>query len=221
MAKPGVRSHSSRGGRDRSADTKRALVAAAVEVLELDGYGGASARAIAEKAGCNQALIFYHFGTVVDLLLAALDEVSALRWKRYGEALTQVHSTTELVDAAADIFAEDLDTGHVAVLVEMIAGASSTPDLGDKVAARIEPWKKFAADAVANTLGRNGLASLLPPEEAAHAIVALYLGLEMLALLDGDRGPARSLFGRAKSIAAMFSPVDTATTPQTRRGQKQ
>lgn len=212
MAKPGVRSRPSSGVRDRSADTKRALVAAAVEVLKLDGYGGASARAIAERAGCNQALIFYHFGTVVDLLLAALDEVSALRWKRYSEALAQVDSTTELVDAAADIFAEDLDTGHVAVLAEMIAGASSTPDLGDKVAVRIGPWKKFAAGAVADAFGKSGLAALLPPEEAAHAIVALYLGLEMLAHLDGDRGPAMSLFERAKAIATLVSPVSVRTT---------
>ena len=221
MAKPGVPSRPSSGGRGRSAETKRALIAAAVEVLKSEGYGGASARAIADKAGCNQALIFYHFGTVVDLLLAALDQVSTVRWKRYSEALTQVHSATELADAAAEIFAEDLDTGHVAVLVEMIAGTSSTPGLGDKVAARIEPWKKFAADAVANALGNSGLASLLPPDEAAHAIVALYLGLEMLAHLDGDRGPAMALFERAKSSAALFNPASTATEPQTRRGQKQ
>ena len=221
MAKPGVHSRPSSAGRGRSGETKRALIAAAAEVLKSEGYGGASARAIAEKAGCNQALIFYHFGTVVDLLLAALDEVSTVRWKRYSEALARVHSPTDLADVAAEIFAEDLDTGHVTVLVEMIAGASSTPDLGDKVAARIEPWKKFAADAVANALGKSGLASLLPPNEAAHAIVALYLGLEMLAHLDGDREPAMSLFEQVKSMAALFSPVSPATAPQTRRGRRQ
>lgn len=218
MAKPGVRSRPSSANPNRSADTRRALVAAAADVLKFQGFGGASARAIAEKAGCNQALIFYHFGTVVDLLLAALDEVSALRLKRYSESLAQVNSPTELVDAAAGIFAEDLDAGHVAVLVEMIAGASSSPNLGEEVAARIEPWKKFAADAVANTLGNNALAALVPADEAAHAIVALYLGLEMLAQLDGDRSPAMSLFERAKSIAALLTPAGVPAAPQTRQG---
>jgi AcrR family transcriptional regulator len=220
MAKPGVRSRPSSAGSDRSADTKRALVAAAIEVLKSEGYGGASARAIAEKADCNQALIFYHFGTVVDLLLAALDEVSTTRLTRYRAALAQVHTPTELVDAATGIFSEDLDAGHAAVLVEMIAGASSTPGLGEKVAERIEPWKRFAADAVANTLGKGALAPLAPADEAAHAIVALYLGLEMLAHLDGDRGPAMSLFERARSMAGLLSHSGLTAAPETRRGQR-
>jgi len=49
-----------------------------------------------------------------------------------------------LVDAATDIFRNDLDAGSMTVLVEMIAGASSTTDLGAEVAARIGPWKEFA-----------------------------------------------------------------------------
>ena len=44
----------------------------------------------------------------------------------YGAAVDRVSTPTELVDVATDIFREDLDAGYVAVLVEMIAGASST-----------------------------------------------------------------------------------------------
>ena len=64
---------------DRSADTRRVLVEAAIETLKDVGYAGASARAIAERAGSNQGLVFYHFGSVANLLLAALDAVSADR----------------------------------------------------------------------------------------------------------------------------------------------
>ena len=207
MAKPGVRSRPSSAGSDRSAPTKQALVGAAIDVLKSEGFGGASARAIAESAGCNQALIFYHFGTVADLLLAALDEVSAMRRARYEEVVAEVNSPAELLNAAARIFREDLDSGHVAVLVAMIAGASSTPGLGPQVVERIEPWKQFAADAIANAFGRDVLASVVPAEEVAHAIVALYLGLEMLADLDGDRAPAVAMFERAKSIAEFLGLV--------------
>ena len=63
-----------RGGREagRSADTRAALVAGAVQALGEVGFAGASAREIATRAGCNQALVFYHFGSVTELLLAAL-----------------------------------------------------------------------------------------------------------------------------------------------------
>jgi hypothetical protein len=41
-------------------------------------------------------------------------------------------------------------------------------------------------------------------EEIAHAIVALYLGLEMLASLDGDRAAALALFDRAQRTASLL-----------------
>jgi len=176
-------------------------------VLKSDGYGGASARAIAQRAGCTQALIFYHFGTVADLLLAALDEVSALRQVRYRDLVAAVDSPADLLEAAASIFREDLDAGYVAVLVAMIAGASSTPELGPQVAERIEPWKQFAAEVIARAFGGGALASVVPADEAAHAVVALYLGLEMLAALDGDRGSAVAVFERATSIASLLGLV--------------
>jgi hypothetical protein len=41
------------------------------------------------------------------------------------------------------------------------------------------------------------------PDVAAHAVVALYLGLEMLAHLDGDRTRALALFARARQLAVL------------------
>jgi len=47
--------------------------------------------------------------------------------------------------AATEIFREDLDEGYVTVLVEMIAGTASSPELGAAVAQRIAPWRPAAA----------------------------------------------------------------------------
>jgi AcrR family transcriptional regulator len=214
MAKSGT--SSSVAGRDssRSSATRTKLVDAAIETLKGEGYAGTSARAIAERAGLNQGLIFYHFGSVANLLLAALDSVSATRMEQYGAAVEQVGSPTELVDVATTIFREDLDAGHVAVLVEMIAGASSTPGLGPEVSARLGPWFAFAEQAVTTTLG-SPLDSVLPPGDVAYAIVALYLGLEMLTHLDGDRARALALFAHAKNLAALLQ----ALTPPTETRQ--
>jgi AcrR family transcriptional regulator len=211
MAKSGT--SSSVLGRDsvRSAGTRMKLIDAAVETLKAEGFAGSSARAIAERAGLNQGLIFYHFGSVANLLLAALDAVSAIRMAQYGTAVERVASPTELVDVATDIFKEDLDAGHVAVLVEMIAGASSTPGLGAEVSARLGPWFSFAEQAVTSTLGPP-LDSVLPPGDVAYAIVALYLGLEMLTHLDGDRARALGLFDHAKNLAVLLQALNPAST---------
>jgi len=211
MAKSGSPSKVAGRGGARSVGTRRLLVDAAIETLKSEGYAGASARAIAERAGSTQGLIFYHFGSVVSLLLAALDSVGAARLEQYGESVTNVVTPSELVDAATDIFRKDLDAGYITVLVEMISGASSTPGLGAEVAARIGPWKEFAQTAIENSVGDSPLGTVLPSKDVAHAIVALYLGLEMLSHLDGDREPALALFAHAKQLAGMFEAMTGST----------
>lgn len=61
--------------RGRGADpgqTRRKLLDAAIVTLDREGYSGATARAIAAEAGCNQASIYYHFGGIAQLFVAAL-----------------------------------------------------------------------------------------------------------------------------------------------------
>jgi AcrR family transcriptional regulator len=181
-------------------DSKGALIEAAIAVLRESGFAGASTRRIAQRAGCNQALVFYHFGSVNDLLVAALEEVSARRMTAYRGLLDRTGSLTDLIAAARTVFEADLDAGHVTVLTEMISGAQSVPGLGERVAACLAPWREFAATAVRDVLAASPVAQLLPAEEAAHAVVAGILGLEMLASLDGDRAAALAMFDRAQVL---------------------
>ncbi len=191
----------------RSTKTRKSLVDATVEVLRHEGFSAATARAIAARAGCNQGLVFYHFGSMSNLLLAGLDEVSAQRRKRYDEALAAVSRPSELVELAARVFQEDLDTGDAALLVEMIAGSASTPGLGAEVKARVAPWTEFATQALEKVIGNSPFGGVVAPSEIAHAVVALYLGLELLSHLDGDRVPALALFERARQFASMADMV--------------
>jgi AcrR family transcriptional regulator len=219
MAKPGTRARVGRPTSSGVDDTREALVRGAIAALKEEGFAGASAREIARRAGCNQGLVFYHFGSVANLLLAALDEVSESRRVHYQAAVDRADGMLALVDAAQSVFEEDLDSGHIAVLAEMIAGASATPGLAAEVATRIAPWRTFTASALRGVLDDGPLATIVEPEVAAHAVVALYLGLEMLAQLDGDRTQALALFDRARQVAVLFqmlsAPADAATTAVT------
>jgi AcrR family transcriptional regulator len=187
-----------------AAETRAALIAAAVDTLRESGFAAASARRIATRAGCNQALIFYHFGSVPDLLMAALEDVSARRMAAYRGLLDHAGTVAELVDSAREIVLADLDEGHVTVLVEMISGAHSVPGLGDRIAGCLAPWRSFAEEAVRDVLAASPVASLVPAEQAAHAVVAGILGLELLASLDGDRASALALFDRARALAGLL-----------------
>ncbi len=220
MAKVGPRRMSAAGGTARAAETKSALVAGAIAALREVGFSGASAREIAERARCNQALVFYHFGSVNDLLLAALDDISARRLATYTEIVGRAGTLSELIESARTIFSEDLDAGHVAVLVEMITGAQSTPGLGEQVAARLAPWREFADSAVRKGLQGSPVASLLPAGDLAHGVVAGFLGLELLAGLDGNRAPALALFDRARSLAALLEAAAAAFPGQRTDGDR-
>ncbi len=188
-------------------DTRAALIAAAIDTLRESGFAAASARRIAARAGCNQALIFYHFGSVTDLLMAALEDVSARRMAAYRDLLDRSGSLGELIDGAREVFEADLDAGHVTVLVEMISGAQSVPELGERVSACLAPWRSFAESAVRDVLASSPFGSVAPSGEVAHAVVAGILGLEMLANLDGDRAAARALFDRARAVGDLLDRI--------------
>lgn len=198
------RSTASQGRGEKSAQRRAALVVGAIEALSEVGFAGASAREISRRAHCTQALVFYHFGSVSDLLLAALDEVSSRRLASYTHVVEAATSLTDLIDSARVIFSEDLDAGNVAVLVEMITGAQSVPGLGEQVAVRLAPWRDFAESAVRRAIAESPVASLLSAKQVANAVVAGFLGLELLANLDGDRTAALALFDSARLIAGFL-----------------
>lgn len=202
MAKPGARAARARAGQD----TRARLVEAAIETLKAEGYAGASARAIARAAGVNQALIFYYFGNLTGLLLAALDQTSAQRLARYREALEGVQGPGELLRVARETFREDLESGHITVLAEMISASSSVPELATEIVASVEPWIEVAEGAVDRVLHGSPLQGLLPARDVAFAIVAFYLGVELLTHLEGDRARAQALFDAAARILPLVEP---------------
>ncbi|HWD70718.1 MAG TPA: helix-turn-helix domain-containing protein [Solirubrobacteraceae bacterium] len=173
--------------------TKATIVEAAVETLKARGFAGASAREIAKTGGFNQALVFYHFGSVQNLLLSGLDLVSERRMRAYRPAFEQAQTLSDLARLAGEIYREDLDNGYVTVLVEMVAGAVSDPELGGEVAARMGPWLELVENKVRSLMAGTLFEPLIPAGEIAFAIVALYLGVDMLGHLGQDRRRAESL----------------------------
>jgi AcrR family transcriptional regulator len=211
MAKAGSTSRVEKATEGATADR---LIQGAIESLRHDGFAGASARAIANRAGCNQALIFYHFGTVNGLLLAALDETSKQRRRRYSPMIEQASTLGELAAQAEVVLREDLTGGHIKVLAEMIAGASATPGLGPAVAERIRPWIDVVEAALTTVMRPTPLAGLVPPRQAAFAVVALYLGVEMLTELDGETEMAESLLDQVGRFAALVDSFANTGTGQ-------
>ena len=185
------------------------IVLAALETLKEEGFAGTSARAIARRGGFNQALIFYHFGTLPDLLLAALDHTSEERLARYRSELAGAATLTALATRMAVLYEEDRSNRHITAVQELVAGSSSNPELGREIVARLEPWVEFAESVVQRLLEGTPFASILPVKDVAYVGIALYMGMETLTHLDDDRARVAQLFTTAKDLAPLLDLLRT------------
>jgi AcrR family transcriptional regulator len=192
------------------AGTKLQIVEAALETLKSVGFAGASARAIAHQGAFNQALIFYHFGSVQTVLLAAFDLISDRRMQEYGPQLEAAISAPELARLARRIYDDDLERGYVTALGEMVAGGVSDPVLGAEVAARIEPWIEMVQRKLCQLLEGSAMLSVVAPRDLAFGIVASYFGVDMLSHLQQDRSRADALLDLATRVADL---ADTVLSP--------
>jgi AcrR family transcriptional regulator len=191
------------GAGEAPVGTKAKIVEAALETLKTSGFAGCSAREIAKTGAFNQALVFYHFGSVRNLLLAALDLVSTRRIQAYQSRVEDARTVSELAALALEIYDEDLENGYVTVLGEMVAGGVSEADLGAEVAARLQPWIEMVEGKLTALVRGSPFESIVPPRDVAYAIIALYLGIDMLSQLHHDHERSRSLL----ELGIRYAPV--------------
>jgi AcrR family transcriptional regulator len=183
----------------RPADIRDRIISAALATLTREGYSGTSVRAIARAGGFNSALIFYYFGSLNGLLLAALDHSSELRLTRYREAVADVRSLEELVDTAMTLYAEDLAAGHITVFSELVGASLSTPNLRPEIVARADPWLDFIESVLERFTVGTPAAGVVASRDLAYAILAFYLGANLLThLADDDR--IERLMGSAAAL---------------------
>ena len=184
--------------------TRDRIVKAALETLKKAGFAGTSARAIARTGEFNQALIYYHFGSVEDLMIAALHDFSERRLERYREALERVTTLSALVETMTRLYDEDVRGGEVTAVQEIVAGSSSSAALGRRVVELLDPWSAFAEEVMARLLRGTPFELVLPAREVAYALVALYFGVETLAHLDPDRAKTQALFDAGSRLGPLF-----------------
>lgn len=187
--------------------TRQQIIEAAIATLKRHGFSGTSARAIAREGGFNSALIFYYFGSLNALLLAALDYTSSVRMAEYERAVELAQTLEDLAAVAMKIYREDIEAGHITVFSELVGGSLAHPELGPEIVARAEPWLDFVEGAMKKVLTGSPIEALLPTREIAYAVLAFYLGVNLLTHLDPDRSRIEGLFQAAAQLAPLVSPL--------------
>jgi len=172
--------------RQSSAETRQRIIDATIETLNSEGMMGATARSIARTGGFNQALIYYHFDSLEDLFFEVVNDVNQRRLGYFGPRLEKVESLTELIEVAVELQSGTPKPADSAAVALVVAGWSPDSPLGPKVLATLRPWDEAIAAAVRRITAGSALADLLPIEDMAHTISALFLGLQLMSRLDPD-----------------------------------
>lgn len=171
----------------------------------MEGYSGTTARSIAKTGGFAPGVIYYHFEDLEDLLVAALRHTSQARRARYEEVLGSCADAADLLARLRELYAEDMrDQGHIDAVQELFRASSTSPRLRDELLAHVDSWSEFAAATVRRLVGGTTLEDLAPSRELGMIAVALFLGIQTLTHLDGDRSRIESLFTTAEPAALLW-----------------
>lgn len=172
--------------------TRLKLLEGALRTLVEQGIAKTSARSIATTAGVNQALVFYHFGSVDELLAAACVHGAEQRVSRYRERLVALDSLTELLTFARAMHAEERAAGQVAVLGQLLAAGQTAPALAAATSAGLALWIEELEAVLTRLLAATPLAAFADPAGLARAAAASFVGIELYEGIDPE-GAARAL----------------------------
>ena len=168
-------------------DTRAKIIEATVTTLKAEGITGTSARAIGRSGGFNQALIFYHFGSIEEVLVATIHHTSGQRIERYRERLRGIRTLPELAAVAAELHAEDLEEGNLTVLTQLMAGAAGNPEMGVRLRDAFDPWIEVVRETLEAVAADTPFAGLVPLDDLAYTVASMFLGIELLTHLDPSR----------------------------------
>jgi AcrR family transcriptional regulator len=189
-----------------SKDTRTRLLAGALATLVDHGIAKVSARTIAAAAGVNQALVFYHFGSVDELLAAACRHGAEQRVAVYRERLDATRSLGELVDLARELHAAEREAGHVAALAQLMAGAQTQPRLAAATAAGLALWTEEIERVLVRVLAGTPISEFVDTPGLAKAVSAAFVGLE---LYEGvDAAGAERAFAALDQLTALVAALD-------------
>lgn len=175
--------------RDASAsadDTRARLRRAAHDVVCEVGLAGTSARAIANRAEVNQALIFYHFGTVSELLESASDTAIASSIDHYRAAFDEVDSLDGLVSVARSMQERERTIGNVTYMAQMLSGSQSDPVLARASRSAVATWSTEVRGVLDRVLGDGPLTGLVDARGLAHLVSAGFIGIELYDVADPE-----------------------------------
>ena len=164
-------------------EARLALLAAAESCLRAHGYSGLSTRRVAETAVMPLSQIHYHFGSKDALVLALLEHQNRRLLERQRSTFRADLPLWKRWEKACDYLDEDLASGYVRVLQEMMAAGWTNADVAAAVRELLGGWYALLSSVAKEATVRFGGLGPLRPDDVACLIGNAFLGSESMLLL--------------------------------------
>lgn len=164
-------------------DARIGLLDAAQACLREHGYAGLSTRRVAEAAGMPLSQIHYHFGSKDALMLALLEYQNERLLERQQATFAADLPLWKRWERACDYLEEDLASGYVRTLQEMISVGWSNPEVAAAVRRFLGGWYALLKSVAKEATDRFGGLGPLRPDDIACLIGCAFLGAEATLLL--------------------------------------
>jgi AcrR family transcriptional regulator len=190
----------------KKVETSTSILEAAKKVLRQNGHSGLSTRDVAAAADVPLSQIHYHFGSKQGLMLALFDYLNDQLLDRQNATF---HDTTlslsQRWDRACDYLDEDIASGYVRVLQELIAASWSDPEVARVVRTGLMGWFELIAGVVRQAETEVGGLGPFSPEEIAALVSSAFIGGESLFLLGVEKkgAPVRQSLRRFGDVLRM------------------
>jgi len=183
---------------DVAIDTRRRIIDAARVRLLADGYAGLSTRKVAEEAGVPLSQLHYHFGSKGGLIMALFEMENEQRLARQTRMYAEDRPLWQRYEQACDFLEDDLESGYVRVLQEMVAAGWSNSEIGRAVRDLVSQWVVLLTEVARQAERRLGSLGPFTAEEIATLVANAFIGSEALLLLGVERPvmPIRSALRR-------------------------
>src|SRR5687767_1910311 len=153
--------------------------------LLADGYANLSTRKVADRAGVPLSQIHYHFGGKRGMVLALLDYENQLLVGRQREMYAATVPLWKRYEQACDFLDDDLASGYVRVLQEMVAAGWSDDAVAQQVLRMLQAWMDLLETVAREAEARFGSLGPFTAADIATLVCVAFLGGETLILL-GD-----------------------------------
>jgi len=153
--------------------------------LLADGYARLSTRKVADGAAVPLSQIHYHFGGKRGLVLAVLDRENERLVGRQRQMYATQLPLWKRYEQACDFLDDDLASGYVRVLQEMIAAGWSDDAVAQQVLAMLRGWIDVLEEVTGEAEKRFGPLGPFTASDIATLVGLSFLGGEAITLL-GD-----------------------------------